>query len=431
MSNFISFIEEKFNNINFNTEIASIQKEAYQRFCEIGIPTKKHEDWKYLNLAFLSKLNFDNSKLSNEISNEQIQNLLIPNIKENLIVLVNGNFEPKHSRIIDNNLIIENIKNELPNDEVTKILNENLKSKHPFSLLNTAFIENGIYIRISESSEIKLPIHILNVFNNQSDTAYVNTKNIIISEKFSNCKVIQSYHNIGASDYILNTCTDFQVNENACLFHYNFQNDDENSVIFSYNQCNQQKSSFFSDNTITLNGKVVRNDLRTNLLGENIESYYNGLYLIDGKSIVDNHTIFNHLAPHCHSNEFYKGIIDDNAKAIFNGRVYVDQIAQKTDAYQQNRNLVISDNAAIYTKPELEIYADDVKCSHGATTGKIDENQMFYLMQRGISKPKARSLLMYTFCAEIISRIEVPEMKSYIEELVIKRLKADLEKIEV
>ena len=431
MSNFISFIEEEFKRFNFNSDLNSIKKEAYEKFQEIGIPTKKHEDWKYLNLAFLSKLNFDNSNLNYNITDEQIQSLLIPNIKENLVVLVNGKYQSKHSKFLDSGFSIKDLSQELNSSEIIEFFKQNLDTKHPFSYLNTCFVENGLYIVIEENAEIAHPIHILYIFNNSSETSYINSKNIIVAKEFSESKFIQSYHNIGTSNYVLNTSTDFHLENNAKLFHYNFQNDNENSVIFSFNQCNQKKSSNFSDNTITLNGKIIRNDLRTKLLEENIESYYNGLYLIDGNSFVDNHTIFDHLAPHCHSNEFYKGIVDDNAKAVFNGRVFVHQIAQKTDAYQQNRNLVISDNASIYTKPELEIYADDVKCSHGATTGRIDENQLFYLMQRGISKAKARSLLMYTFCAEIISRIEVPEMREYIEDLVIKRLKADLEKINI
>lgn len=431
MSNFISFVEDSFNNIDNKLNTFSVRKKAFEKFKEIGIPTRKFEDWKYLNLAFLNKLNYNNSNLENKVSKEKIEELLIPNITENLIVLVNGKYNSDLSLILDKDLIIKEINDALEESENLKYFEKNIDTSHPFSLLNSALFNSGVFLKVKSNLVLENPVHIINIFDNDVNTSFINTKNLVVAESSSNLKIIQSYHNIGKSDYILNTSTEFVLDKNAYLYHYNFQNDREDSVIFSYNHCSQEKDSIFSDSTITLNGKLVRNDLRSKLNDENIETYYNGLYLIDGNSVVDNHTFVDHIAPNCHSNEFYKGIIDDSAKAIFNGKVYVHQEAQKTDAYQQNRNLVISDNGAIYTKPELEIYADDVKCSHGATTGKIDESQLFYMMQRGLSRKKSKALLMYTFCAEIISRIDVPEMKHYIEDLVLKRLKVDLEKIDI
>lgn len=430
MSNLLSFLKDNFEKFDTNKKIYNLRKEAFDKFNNIGIPTRKHEDWKYLNLAFLSKLNYKYSN-ENNVNKNQIEEQLIPNLSENLIVLVNGFFDKNLSKFIDTNFEVLDLNTIIDNDEYIHYFQNNLISNNPLHLINTAFLENGILIKVSKNTEIKNPIHILNVFNNEEETLFVNSKNIIVAEENSNVKIIQSYHNLRKSSYILNTSSDFYIDKNSKVYHYNFQNDDENSVIFSCNQAQQKKDSTFSDNTITLGGKLIRNELKSQLQEENSETYYNGLYLIDGNTVVDNHTLVDHIAPRCHSNEFYKGIIDDNAKAIFNGKVYVHQEAQKTDAYQQNRNLVISDNAAIYTKPELEIYADDVKCSHGATTGKIDKSQLFYMMQRGISKERAKALLMYTFCAEIISRIDVEEMKIYIENLVLKRLNIELEKIDI
>lgn len=430
MSNLLSFLKDNFEKFDTNEKIFNIRKEAFEKFNNIGIPTRKHEDWKYLNLAFLSKLNY-NQSTENNVSNNQIEKQLIPNLSENLIVLVNGSFDKTLSKFIDTNFEVLDLSTIKNNEDYINYYKNNLNSNNPLHLINTAFIGNGIFIKVSKNTEIKNPIHILNVFYNENETLFVNSKNIVIAEENSSLKIIQSYHNLGKSNYILNTSSDFYLDKNSKVYHYNFQNDGENSIIFSCNQAEQKKDSTFSDNTITLGGKLIRNELRSQLQEENSETYYNGLYLIDGNTVVDNHTLVDHIAPRCHSNEFYKGIIDDSAKAIFNGKVYVHQEAQKTDAYQQNRNLVISDNAAIYTKPELEIYADDVKCSHGATTGKIDKSQLFYMMQRGLSKDRAKALLMYTFCAEIISRIDVEEMKIYIENLVLKRLNIELEKIDI
>lgn len=435
MGNLKEQLEKQFSNFNEDNNFYNLRKQAYNYFLENGFPTRKNEDWKYTNVAFANKLDFNINSGSYKISKNEIENLLIPNVTENLIVFVNGIFKDEFSIILDKEgIIISDIKtaiqkqSELVSKYYGKVIDY---SGHSFSALNLAFSDNGVFIQIEKNTEIKNPIHILNIIDSSDSNVFANTKSLVIAEENSKSQIIQSNHSIGENVSFLNTSTEFILEKHAKVYNYLFQNDKKDNYHFNFSQATQKKESLFSDTTISLNGKIVRNDLRTKLNEEYAETYYNGLYLIDGESHVDNHTFVDHIAPNCHSNEFYKGIIDGKAKAVFNGKVMVRQEAQKTDAYQQNRNLVLTDDAAIYTKPELEIYADDVKCSHGATTGKINEDQMFYMMQRGISKEQAKSLLMYTFCAEIISRIDIPEMKEYIEDLVKKRLKIELEKITV
>ncbi len=435
MGNLKEQLEKQFSNFNEDNNFYNLRKQAYNYFLENGFPTRKNEDWKYTNVAFANKLDFNINSGSDKISKNEIENLLIPNVTENLIVFVNGIFKDEFSIILDKEgIIISDIKtaiqkqSELVSKYYGKVIDY---SGHSFSALNLAFSDNGVFIQIEKNTEIKNPIHILNIIDSSDSNVFANTKSLVIAEENSKSQIIQSNHSIGENVSFLNTSTEFILEKHAKVYNYLFQNDKKDNYHFNFSQATQKKESLFSDTTISLNGKIVRNDLRTKLNEEYAETYYNGLYLIDGESHVDNHTFVDHIAPNCHSNEFYKGIIDGKAKAVFNGKVMVRQEAQKTDAYQQNRNLVLTDDAAIYTKPELEIYADDVKCSHGATTGKINEDQMFYMMQRGISKEQAKSLLMYTFCAEIISRIDIPEMKEYIEDLVKKRLKIELEKITV
>jgi Fe-S cluster assembly protein SufD len=434
MGNLKEKLENYFSNFNENDSFYNLRNDAFNYFNLNGFPTRKNEDWKYTNVAFANKLDFEINSQSNNINKKQIENLLIPNVTENLIVFVNGIYKDEFSIILDKEgIVISDIRSAIQNQ--TDLLNQYYGkiidySGHSFGALNLAFSENGAFIKIRKNAEIKNPIHILNIVDSSDTNVFANTKNLIIAEENSKSQIIQSNHSIGENVSFLNTSSEFVLERNAKVYNYLFQNDKKDNYHFNISQATQKKESLFSDTTISLNGKIVRNDLRTKLNEEYAVAYYNGLYLIDGDTHVDNHTFVDHIAPNCHSNEFYKGIIDDSAKAVFNGKVMVRREAQKTDAYQQNRNLVLTDDAAIYTKPELEIYADDVKCSHGATTGKIDEDQLFYMMQRGISKEMAKSLLMYTFCAEIISRIDIPEMKEYIEELVKRRLNIELEKIE-
>lgn len=435
MGNLKEKLENYFSNFNENIDFYNLRKDAFNYFNLNGFPTRKNEDWKYTNVAFANKLDFEVNAISNNINKNDVESLLIPNVTENLLVFVNGNYINDLSIILDkDNIVISDIKSalenhsELINQYYGKIIDY---SGHSFGALNLAFSENGGFIKISKNAEIKNPIHILNIVDSSNSNVFANTKNLVIAEENSKSQIIQSNHSIGGNVSFLNTSSEFVLERNAKVYNYLFQNDNKNNYHFNISQATQKKESLFSDTTISLNGKIVRNDLRTKLNEERSETYYNGLYLIDGETLIDNHTFVDHIAPNCHSNEFYKGIIDESAKAVFNGKVMVRREAQKTDAYQQNRNLVLTDDAAIYTKPELEIYADDVKCSHGATTGKIDEDQLFYMMQRGISKEMAKSLLMFTFCAEIISRIDIPEMKEYIEDLVKRRLNLELEKIEI
>ncbi len=434
MSNLFDRLDDKFSEFNDESLFLELRKESFAYFKELGLPTRKNEDWKYTNIGFLNKLKFDYNPIDFDITKEEIDELLIPNINENLLVFVNGHYISSLSKIIDTEgITIDTIKNAYQNN--SELINSNYSKHfdnkdHALSALNTALSEDGVFVILDKNIELSNPIHILNISKTVNLSTFSNTKNLIFVGDNSKLKIIQSNHTLGDNSSVLNTSNEFILGKNSKLYNYNFQNDGNNNYVFSTSQATQEKDSLFSDTTITLSGKIVRNDLRTKLNGENTEVFYNGLYLIDEDSHVDNHTFVDHIAPHCHSNEFYKGIIDGKAKAVFNGKVMVRQDAQKTDAYQQNRNLVLSDDAAIYTKPELEIYADDVKCSHGATTGKIEEDKLFYMMQRGLSRESAKSLLMYTFCAEIISRIDIPEMKNYIEELVKKRLNIEFESLE-
>jgi Fe-S cluster assembly protein SufD len=252
----------------------------------------------------------------------------------------------------------------------------------------------------------------------------VNTisRTLIVTGINSVATIVEKFDSVGTSNHFSNQVTEAVVAENAQLNFYSIQNDAGNRYQYNHTQFDQANYSRVNTYTFTLNGKLVRNNLHLSLDGEGIESHMFGLYLLHNDTLADNHTVVDHRKANSYSNELYKGIMDNSSKGVFNGKIYVRPHAQKTNAFQANRNISLTDKATINTKPQLEIWADDVKCSHGCTTGQLDEEAMFYLQSRGISKDTARAMMLYAFAGEIIDNIKHPELKDYLDQLVSERL---------
>ena len=428
----MSNLKEKIiNNFNehtemFETAVSQKRKKAIDLFKTNGFPTLKHEDWKYSNVAFLNRIEFNLNPKSESFSVGNLNDIMIPGISVNILVFVNGKFSPNLSSFVESSGIkISSLRNELDNGN--EIVSEKLGTlvdleKHSFGQINTAFVKDGLFVHVPKNQVLEKPIHIINIADASSDAVIINTRNLFVIDNSAFARVVISNKTFGDKESLINNVNEIFVGDNAKMDLYQIQNDGLNSNYINLTEVKQGKDSKLIDNTVSVSGNFIRNDLRTEIGGQNSETFYNGLYVNDGKTHVDNHTFVDHAVPHCHSNEFYKGIMDERSKAVFNGKVLVRRDAQKTDAYQQNRNIVLSDTASINTKPELEIYADDVKCSHGATTGKLDEEALFYMRQRGLDTQLAKSLLMYTFCYEIIERMESEEMRSYVGELIHNKL---------
>jgi len=395
------------------------RKEAINKFEAIGFPTLKHEDWKYTNVAFINKTDFLVNPKLGAIPNSILKEILIPNLEVDLIVMINGNYSDIHSKIISKNIEIKSINSIESNEEKNKF--NTIDFDNAFVLINKAFHKDGIFIKTVKNQKSKRPIHILNI-SKSNDTILTNTRNLIIAEDNSDLKIIYSHYALDNTKCLNINVNEIRCGKNSKVEFNNIQNDTENSSQVNYSDIIQERDSVFTDNTLTINGKFIRNDLKTVLNGENSSSYYNGLYFINKKNHLDNHTFVNHKMPNCTSNEVYKGIIDERGKVVFNGKVLVSKDAQRTNAAQSNKNIVLTDSASINTKPELEIYADDVKCSHGTTTGKLDEEALFYLTQRGIDKDYAKAMLMFTFVYEVIDRLTIDELKKYIEEKIESKL---------
>lgn len=385
---------------------------AHKVLEDLTFPTRKTEAWKYTPLNDLLKQSFSTTASAELID---IKPFLIPGLDAKLLVFINGIFnESLSDEIISDTITATSIKKA----DKEKRFNTIADNQTIFTAINTAYFTDGAYIKLSDKTIAEKPIHIIHIATESN--ASIQNRNLIFAGKHSELEVIETFISTRSGAFI-NSFSEIFVNENAKLKQEKIQNSD----VYLINRAAvyQEKNSKYSINTITLKGSLVRNDITVLVDGENCETILNGLYLPHDKEHVDNHTVVDHLKPHCESKELYKGIIDDKATAVFNGKVFVRQDAQKINAFQSNANILLSDDANVNTKPELEIYADDVKCSHGSTTGQLDEESIFYLRSRGLSEKSAVQMLLHAFTDEVIEKIENEALKQYVEILVNTKLK--------
>ena len=391
------------NTVNFTKALAptslSVSKSNIEKAMytleNSPLPTTRNEAWKYTRLVKIGKVEFQNTKAT-------IASIDPYKIVESActFVFVNGHFSAElSSRVIPAGVTCE-LLSELNEEFETSVNLEN----ELFNATNTAHLTGGIRIAISAKTVVESPIQIIHIL--KGDHVISNFRSIIKAEKFSKSAIVQGFFSEEGEANFCNNITEVSVEDNAFLTIDKIQYESENSFHINTEEVQQAKNSNFTINTFTLNGGIVRNNLHINVNGENCESHLNGAYLLKNKQHVDNHSIVDHKVPNCESFELYKGVIDDNSTGVFNGKVYVRQDAQKINAFQSNGNVLLSDNATINSKPELEIYADDVKCSHGSTTGQLDEEAVFYLRARGLSEKSARQLMVSAFIGEVLDKVE-------------------------
>lgn len=388
-----------------------LKKKAEQVLSEIDMPTTRDEAWKYTRVSKINKVDFKNDLTT-------ITTVGDFNIDSNAIsfVFINGNFQGNLSSPTSINGVKTTVLS-----QTSEIISSNLEIENElFSAVNTLFLNDGLEININDGVELEKPIQIIHIINGQANMS--NFKLIINSGKGSKANVITGFftENIAVNSFA-NITSEINVGENAHLTVDKLQYENEASFHINTELVYQEKDSTFTINTITLNGGLVRNNLQILVNGTNCTTNLNGAYLLKGKQHVDNHTIVDHRVAHCNSNELYKGVIDGDSTAVFNGKVYVRPDAQKINAFQSNGNVLLSDNASINSKPELEIYADDVKCSHGSTTGQLDEGAVFYLRSRGISEDSARRLLVQAFIGDVLEKIENERFHSFVENCLSER----------
>lgn len=400
-----------------------LRDKALEAFAKQGIPGRKSEEYKYVNMELALKGEFAFSS-TQKISAKQVESTQF--LKDAILVVIeNGKFNSEFSKInsLPKGLQILNISEAVSNELFLKHYSNYADvNSDTFIAMNTAFTSGGVFIHIAKGAVIETPIHIIHIAS-VSESTILNSRNLIVVEENAQVKVVESYETVDSSAKSFNNVlTEIVVEQNAIVNHFKIQNECEFGNLMSTSQIVQKGRSVFSTYTFTLNGSLVRNNLNIVLDGEHIESHLNGLYLTNGNQVVDNHTLVDHRKPNCNSNELYKGIIEDKSSATFNGKIYVRKDAQKTNAFQSNKNILLSDDGTINTKPQLEIYADDVKCSHGTSTGKLDADKIFYLRARGLSEASAKKLLMHAFASEVLDGIKgMEELHNYLEERISKR----------
>ena len=417
---------EKSLNGEKTTEFHQLRKSAISNFQELSFPTQKDEEWKYTNISSLLKHNFLPAKSKEIVSSEIINQFLFDRLEHSLLVFVNGIYSPELSRITDLpkgvqvGSIAEAIKNNNP--LIKKHLGNYSKDENYFfTTLSSAFIKDGAFVYVPDGKVVEDPLHIILYTKSTDSKIFTQPRNLFIAGKNSQVSIIEHYLSDEENIYLTNAVTEIFADENAIVDHIKLQEESKKAFHIARMDVDQERNSNFSSHLISCGAEISRNDFNTRFNAEGSESMLNGLFMIDGEQLFDAHTMIDHTKPHCNSHEHYKGILQDKAKGVFNGKVMVRQDAQKTNAFQQNNTILLSDDAVMNTKPQLEIFADDVKCSHGATIGKLNDEAKFYLKSRGIGEDAATAILIHAFASDVITSIKIPALRDYLEEIITKR----------
>lgn len=404
-------------------EFAAKREKALAIFAAKGFPGKKDEEYKYANIRpFLKDITASAEQDSN-VSAEDISKVAV-NLEDAIrLVFVNGRFEHALSDLKDQKgLTIDALSNQLRDQEIRSKVASYADSEDPFVALNTALWTDGTVLRFGRNCIVQRPVYCLHIAT--SENSRMNQHRfVVVMEEGASATIIEHYETAALSAVsFTNNVSEIVLKSDAILHHYILQNECENGVMVNSTNTCLEGRSIYHINTVTVNGAFVRNNLSIVLNSPHAEAHLYGLYLANDTSLVDNHTLVDHRVPDCNSNELYKGIIDGKATGVFNGKIFVRQDAQKTNAFQSNKNILLSNDASMNTKPQLEIYADDVKCSHGSSTGQFDPEAMFYLRARGLSQDSARKLMIQAFADDVLNNIKQEDLRKFISELVSKKL---------
>ena len=412
---------------SFSPQWMEMKKNSISNFKKLGFPTTKNEEWKYTNVTGLLNINFTTPGNESVLALNDIKQFLPEEENAILLVFENGKFRSGLSKIstLPKGIIAGNLCDFHEHHAVKKHLgNIATDKKESFVALNTALFHEGAFIFADKNVIGDRAIHLLFLNDARTNPTVSYPRNLIVASEGSSLKISENYYSIKAvNPSFCNPVTEIYIDDNAAI-EFN-KNEAENSDDFhiDYISVFLRKDSRLNIQTITSGGMMVRNNLKIELQQQNGTANLNGLYVTSGESHVDNHSFVDHASPGCYSNELYKGVIDDKSRGIFNGKIFVRKDAQKTNAYQSNKNILLSDDASMNAKPQLEIYADDVKCSHGATTGQLDNEAMFYLRSRGIGITEARMLLTNAFAEEILDKITITSVKNKLKDLIHIKLK--------
>lgn len=431
---------EKLHNTEFSGVVASaptflknIYTKSIAKFKTIGLPNRKDENYKYIDIADLFTKTYHKAICPTKIDIDlsDIFKCDVPDLDTNAIIILNGfYYSPKGDLLttLPSGAIVGSLAKATADypELVEKYLNKTAgKSDEGLVALNSAFIQDGVFIYLPKDAKLEKPLQIIHLMMESKDIM-AQHRNLFVFDENSDGKVVICDHSLSPSDFLTNSVTEIYADKNAKVEVVRMQNEHNNSKQLTNTFIDQQKESDVSINTLILHGGIIRNNLFVNLNGEGCQSKAYGLNLTDRNQQVDNYIYINHAKPNCKSTQLYKGVLDDQGKGAFTGRIFVAPDAQKTEASQNNNTMLLTDDAQMRSKPQLEIYADDVKCSHGATSGQLNEDALFYMKARGIGDKEARMLLMFAFAHEIISKISIEPLFERVNNLIEKRLRGEM-----
>ncbi len=426
---------EKFERFEKETKqpawVFPLRKAAISRFAEQGFPTTQDEDWRFTNVAPIAKLPFKpvfQRPVRTGVSVDELAGFNFAKLQCHRLVFINGHFAPEISTAAPGGFELRSLAEALVAN--SPAVQEHLGSfaqtgDNPFANLNAAFFQDGAFINIPARQVVETPIHLLYVSTMKESGATSSPRNLVIAGAHSQATILESYVSTVQGSYFTNAVTGISLGDGAVVEHCKFQDESASAFHIASLDAHLGRGCNFISHSVATGARISRNTIRTVLAGEGLDCVLNGLYLTRGDQLVDHHMVVEHAQPHCNSHEYYNGILDGRSKGVFHGRILVRPAAQKTDAKQTNKNLLLSEDATVDTKPQLEIYADDVKCTHGATVGQLNEESIFYLRARGIGAATARRILIHAFAGEIIERIRCAPARDELDRLMWQRLEAN------
>jgi Fe-S cluster assembly protein SufD len=432
--NTIENIKERYNQLQSNngsSVLTPIEQNAFKAFNDLGIPTVRHEEWKYTRIGSLFNKEYRFAPSHSSVSSKDLDAIRLPGHEEaNVLVFLNGAYTASLSVIRSAELVVLPLEEAAGNqyrDIVAQHLGHSSKyAKDGIHALNTAFVHGGVFVHVKKGQLTEHPIYIYHLTDARAFNVLSQPRSLVHIGERAEVELVETYTTLGTCESFTNQVVEVVVEKDAMVGYYRIQNDAAHTNQVNTTHFRQVGKSHIHTVTISLNGGIVRNNLNMVMEADHSEAHLYGLYFLKGQTHTDNHTVVDNVRPHCLSNELYKGIIDDNATAVFNGKIFVQQLAQKTNAYQSNKNILLSDTASVNTKPQLEIFADDVKCSHGCTVGQLDEEGMFYLRSRGITEKTARALLVHAFAIDILEHIKLPSVRDWVDQLISERLEFNI-----
>ncbi|WP_027138268.1 Fe-S cluster assembly protein SufD [Gaetbulibacter saemankumensis] len=422
VSSFLAFE----NRVDVDTYVHDVRSDAIKIFEEKGFPTKKEEAWKYTSLNSVLKQDYSLfPQKESSIEYGDVKKYFIHDIDSYKIVFIDGKYSSYLSQTTHDGIDVCLMSAAISKPKYRLVIENYFNkaaTKDSLSSLNTAFSSEGAYIHIPKNKLVEKPIQIIHFSTGSEAATMLQPRNLIVVDENSHVQIIERHQSLTNNPVLTNSVTEIFTNKRAIVDYYKIQNDSENASLIDNTFVKQKRESHASVHTFSFGGKLIRNNLNFFQNGERIDSTLKGVTIIGNKQHVDHNTLVHHIEPNCESHQDYKGIFDDSSTGVFNGKVVVEKEAQKTNAFQANNNILISDKATINTKPQLEIFADDVKCSHGCTIGQLDESAMFYMRSRGIPEKEAKGLLMYAFSNNVLSSVKIPEVKQRITKLIATKL---------